>query len=56
MIIVTHEMGFARDVATGYYSLRRDHRRIGPPDQIFSHPQDERTHLFLEPIRKVQPI
>ena len=57
MIVVTHEMGFACDVADRILFV--DKGLIvedGTPDQIFSHPQDERTRLFLEPIRKVQQI
>lgn len=57
MVIVTHEMGFACDVADRILFV--DQGIIvesGTPDQIFSHPQDERTRLFLEPIRKVQQI
>jgi ABC-type polar amino acid transport system ATPase subunit len=57
MVIVTHEMGFACDVADRILFV--DQGIIvesGDPDQIFSHPQDERTRLFLDPIRKVQQI
>jgi polar amino acid transport system ATP-binding protein len=53
MVVVTHEMGFACDVADRIIYI--DHGLIvedGPPDQIFSNPQDERTRSFLEPIRK----
>ena len=49
MLIATHEMGFARDVAHRVCFL--DGGRIveqGPPAQIFSAPQDERTKVFLE--------
>ncbi len=28
----------------------------GPPDQIFYHPQDIRTKIFLMPIRKIQNV
>ena len=53
MVVVTHEMGFANDVSDRIIYI--DHGLIvedGPPEQIFSNPQDERTRLFLEPIRK----
>jgi polar amino acid transport system ATP-binding protein len=53
MIVVTHEMGFACDVSDRIIYI--DHGLIvedGTPDQIFSNAQDERTRLFLEPIRK----
>jgi polar amino acid transport system ATP-binding protein len=48
MILATHEMGFARDVATSVCFL--DQGRIleqGPPSEIFSSPREERTRQFL---------
>jgi polar amino acid transport system ATP-binding protein len=51
MVIATHEMGFARDVANRVAFL--DQGRIlelGPPDQIFSAPQEDATRRFLERI------
>ena len=48
MIVVTHEMQFARDVADRV--LFFDGGRIaeeGSPDQVFSNPQHERTRDFL---------
>ena len=51
MLIATHEMGFARDIATGSCFL--DEGVIleeGPPEQIFSEPQEERTQRFLQRI------
>ncbi|MDR3514272.1 MAG: amino acid ABC transporter ATP-binding protein [Azospirillaceae bacterium] len=48
MIVVTHEMGFAREVADRVVYI--DHGRIleqGPPDAIFDNPQQERTKTFL---------
>ncbi len=57
MIVVTHEMGFASDVADRILFVDKGIIvESGPPDQIFNHAQDERTKLFLEPIRKVQQI
>ena len=53
MVIATHEMAFARDVATSVCFL--DQGRIleqGPPAQIFSAPREERTREFL---RRVLP-
>ena len=47
-IVVTHEMRFARDVADKIVFI--DHGNIvemGPPEQIFGNPQDERTKNFL---------
>lgn len=51
MIVVTHEMGFAREVADRI--LFFDGGRIveeAPPDQFFSEPREERTRLFLSQI------
>jgi polar amino acid transport system ATP-binding protein len=48
MILATHEMGFAREVADKVCFL--DAGVIleeGPPDQIFSSPREERTREFL---------
>jgi polar amino acid transport system ATP-binding protein len=48
MIIATHEMGFAREVAEKICFL--DAGVIleeGPPEQIFSEPREERTREFL---------
>jgi polar amino acid transport system ATP-binding protein len=48
MLIATHEMPFARDVADRVCFL--DQGRIleqGPPEQIFSAPREERTAVFL---------
>lgn len=57
MVIVTHEMGFACDVADRILFVDKGMIiESGTPDQIFGHAQDERTRLFLEPIRKVQQI
>lgn len=51
MIIVTHEMGFAREVADRVYFL--DQARIleeGPPARVFSDPEHPRTRQFLQRI------
>ncbi len=51
MVIATHEMGFARDVADQVCFL--DQGRIlehGAPKQIFSTPQEARTQQFLQRI------
>ena len=51
MVIATHEMGFARDIANRVCFL--DAGRIleqGPPAQIFSEPQEPRTRQFLNRI------
>lgn len=49
MVIATHEMAFARDIATRVCFL--DGGVIleqGPPEQIFRHPEQERTRRFLQ--------
>lgn len=49
MVIVTHEMSFARDVADR--AIFMDQGRIveqGPAKSLFTHPQQPRTHQFLE--------
>ncbi|WGK69899.1 amino acid ABC transporter ATP-binding protein [Candidatus Haliotispira prima] len=51
MMIVSHEMGFARAAADRVVFM--DQGQIveqGPPDQVFDHPQEERTRKFLEHI------
>jgi len=51
MLVVTHEMGFARAVADNMYFF--DEGRIvesGTPDDIFNNPQEDRTKLFLSQI------
>ena len=51
MAVVTHEMGFAREVATRV--LFMDEGRIreqGTPEQIFGDPQNERTQEFLSKV------
>ncbi len=51
MVLATHEMGFARDIANRVCFL--DAGRIleqGPPDRIFSDPQEPRTRQFLNRI------
>jgi polar amino acid transport system ATP-binding protein len=51
MLIATHEMGFARDIASRVCFLS-DGQIIeqAPPDQLFSQPSDERTRRFLRRI------
>jgi polar amino acid transport system ATP-binding protein len=51
MLIATHEMGFARDVANRVCFLHEG--RIleeGPPERLFSEPREERTRQFLQRI------
>jgi polar amino acid transport system ATP-binding protein len=49
MVVVTHEMGFARDVATRV--LFMDRGRVvetGPPERFFSAPETERARSFIQ--------
>ena len=51
LIIVTHEMGFARDVADTIVFM--DQGRIveqGTPQEIFTNPQEERTRSFFSKV------
>jgi putative lysine transport system ATP-binding protein len=49
MIIVTHEMGFARDVADRVVFMDQGQiEEQGTPDQLFNNPQSERTKEFLK--------
>jgi polar amino acid transport system ATP-binding protein len=54
MVIATHEMSFARQVADRVCFL--DHGRIresGPPEQLFGDPREPRTQQFLKRISRV---
>ena len=51
MLLVTHEMGFAREI--GDRVMMFDAGRVveqGPPEQIFSDPQEQRTRDFLRAV------
>jgi ABC-type polar amino acid transport system ATPase subunit len=53
MVVVTHEMGFAREVADRVIFM--DEGLIveeGPPEEMFIHPRNERTRTFLRRILK----
>ena len=53
MVIVTHEMGFARRVADRIIFMESG--RVveqSPPDAFFDAPREERTRLFLQAILK----
>jgi len=57
MMVVTHEMGFANDVADRViYMDQGEIVEEGPPEQIFNEPRDDRTRIFLVPIRKVREV
>ena len=49
MIVVTHEMEFAKSVAdVVIYMADGVIEEMGPPEQIFEHPQSEKTRSFLQ--------
>jgi polar amino acid transport system ATP-binding protein len=49
MLIATHEMGFARDIADRVCFLDRGAiLEEGTPDQVFRAPREERTRQFLQ--------
>jgi general L-amino acid transport system ATP-binding protein len=51
MVCVTHEMGFARQVADRVVFMDRGEIvEQGPPSEIFEHPQTDRLKLFLSQI------
>jgi polar amino acid transport system ATP-binding protein len=51
MVIATHEMGFAREIASRVCFLEAGTiLEQGPPEQIFAEPREERTRQFLQRI------
>ncbi len=49
MVIVTHEMGFAREAATRVLFLDRGRVvETGSPEQFFSHPETDRARQFIQ--------
>ena len=51
MVCVTHEMGFARDVSDRIAYVHEGRiEEIGPPAQVISAPQSERTRKFLSKV------
>ncbi len=51
MVIVTHEMGFAREVATRVLFIDQGViMESGTPEEVFNHPKNERAKLFLSKV------
>jgi polar amino acid transport system ATP-binding protein len=51
MVVVTHEMGFAREVADQVVFMDEGKIvEVGTPEHFFTNPQNERTKLFLSQI------
>ncbi len=52
MLVVTHEMQFAREAADRVYYIEEGiFIEVGPPEQVIDAPQDERTQRFLSRLR-----
>ncbi len=55
IVMATHEMEFARQVANQVAFLHKGRLiEIGPPEQIFDHPQKKETKEFLARVRETQ--
>lgn len=53
MLVVTHEMGFARDVGDRLVLMAGGHIvEEGPPHEVLDHPKHERTQQFLSRLKK----
>ncbi|HSN66836.1 MAG TPA: ATP-binding cassette domain-containing protein, partial [Fusibacter sp.] len=53
MVIVTHEMGFAKEVADRVVFMDEGQIvEVGSPEQIFNNPQETRTQSFLSKVLK----
>lgn len=51
MVVVTHEMGFAREVADRVLFMNEGYiEEEGTPDEIFQHPKSERLQQFFKSI------
>ena len=54
MVVVTHEMGFARQVADRVMFMDRGHIvEQAPPDEFFANPREERTRAFLQQVLRM---
>lgn len=53
MLVVTHEMGFARDVSSRvFYMDQGEVHEEGPPAILFDEPRKDRTRAFVQRIRR----
>ena len=51
MVVVTHEMGFAREVADRVLFMNEGYiEEEGSPDELFTHPKSERLQQFFKSI------
>jgi ABC-type polar amino acid transport system ATPase subunit len=54
MLTVTHEMGFARQFAKRILFMDEgEFVEVGPPEQLFDDPHDERTRTFLSAFKRL---
>lgn len=54
MVVVTHEMGFAKEVADRVVFMADGHvMEEGTPEEVFDNPQSERTKAFLDKVINV---
>ena len=54
MVVVTHEMGFAKEVADRVVFMGDGHvMEEGTPEEVFDNPQNERTKAFLDKVINV---
>ncbi|MDO9110281.1 MAG: amino acid ABC transporter ATP-binding protein [Desulfatirhabdiaceae bacterium] len=57
MVIVSHEMGFAREVADRIVFMEHGHNdEQGTPEQVFGNPRSERTREFLSVINRMESV
>ena len=57
MVLATHEMGFAREVATRIAFLHEGRvLECSPPQEFFAEPKNERTRQFLRRVREAGRI
>ncbi|WDP93277.1 MAG: amino acid ABC transporter ATP-binding protein [Desulfobacter sp.] len=57
MVIVSHEMGFAREVADQVIFMENGYiEEQGTPDQVFNTPRSERTRAFLSVINRMEGV
>lgn len=53
MLLVTHQMGFARDISDRIcFFFDGKIEEQGPPDELFGNPQRERTQQFLSAVKE----
>ena len=51
MVVVTHEMGFAREVATRVMFMEGGNfLEEAPPEEFFGHPKNDRLKSFLSKV------